>query len=165
MRDILALPGIPPKVHQFESHPYLQQTKFVNWHKENNISMTAYVPLGNTSPSYRNNYDHSIPLFKNNAVLSEIKKQRGCASEYQVALAWNIQRGVAVIPKASKPEHQDENLRVENCKLQEEDFQAIEKFTTEKQWVARMNNPCKQYSMPCFRGLEEADGGQWRSGV
>jgi alcohol dehydrogenase (NADP+) len=168
MEDIIKLPGIKPKVHQFESHPYLQQSKFVQWHIDHGIGITAYAPLANTSPSYRENYNKTtIPyIILENPVLREIKDARGCDSEAQVALAWNVKRGVAVIPKASKPEHQDENLEVETCasKLTDEDMTKIEKFTSEKKWVGRMNNPCKQYRMPCFKGLEEANGGEWRQG-
>jgi diketogulonate reductase-like aldo/keto reductase len=98
-----------------------------------------------------------------NPELNAIAKLRGCGSAAQVTLAWNIRRGVAVIPKAARGEHQDENLNVESCVLTEEDVSRIEKFKTEKSWVARMNNPCKQYSMPCYRGLEEPNGGEWRN--
>jgi len=103
MNDIMKLPGIKPKVHQFEMHPYLQQSKFVQWHIDNKIAMTGYAPLGNTSPSYKNNYNKTIPLLVDNKVLKEIKTARSCASEIQVALAWNIRRGVAVIPKVRIP--------------------------------------------------------------
>src|ERR1700759_4963097 len=87
MAEVIKLPGIKPKAHQFEMHPYLQQSKFVKWHIENKIAMTAYAPLANTSPSYMDNYNHNIPLFSNNEALTEIKVKRNCASEYQVALA------------------------------------------------------------------------------
>jgi alcohol dehydrogenase (NADP+) len=159
MEDIMKLPGIKPKVHQFEMHPYLQQSQFLKWHVDNKIAVTGYAPLANTSPSYRASYDHSIPLLTNNTVLRSIKTARSCASEIQVALAWNIRRNVTVIPKASKGPHQDENLEAEKCRLTDEDMERIGKFTTETKWVARMNNPCKIYSMPCFKGLEEPSGG------
>jgi alcohol dehydrogenase (NADP+) len=165
IEDIMKLPGIKPKVHQFEMHPYLQQSKFVKWHTDNEIALTAYAPLANTSPTYRDNYDHKIPLLANNTVLQRIKTARSCASEFQVTLAWNIHRKVSVIPKAAKGFHQDENLDVEKCRLTNEDLEAIEKFITENQWVARMNNPCKQFAMPCYKGLEEPNGGAWRTGT
>lgn len=162
MNDIMQLPGPKPFVHQFELHPYLQQTKFVKWHHDNNVSMTAYAPLANTSPAYRG-YDKStgIPLISNNPVLSEIKVARGCASEAQVTLAWNIQRGISVIPKAEKPAHQDENLQVDKCRLTEEDMSKIASFAGERNWVARLNNPCRMYQMPCFKELEKAAVGAY----
>jgi len=159
MKEVLAAATIKPKVHQFELHPYLQQTEFVEWHEKNGIQVIGYAPLGNTSPYYRSasmeNPSHP-PILTSNPTLRAIGKERGCSAA-QVALAWNIKRGVVVIPKAAKPEHQTENLDVEKCKLTDEDMKKIAEISA--QYSGRFNNPCKRIKMPCYEGLTNTSGG------
>jgi alcohol dehydrogenase (NADP+) len=158
MNELLAVANIKPKVHQFELHPYLQQSEWVDFHFKNNISVTGYAPLGNTSPYYRaasNSNPTKPPLLLENPVILEIAKARGCTAA-QVSLAWNMKRGVSVIPKSSHVSRQKENFEsIENCKLLDEDSRKIQDMS--KRWVGRFNNPCKFMRMPCFAGLFGAE--------
>jgi alcohol dehydrogenase (NADP+) len=160
---LLAVATIKPKVHQFELHPYLQQNDFVKSHHEKNISMMAYAPLGNTSPFYAfanmENPTHP-PILTNNPTMRAIGKEIGCSAA-QVALAWNLRRGVSVIPKAIGENHQVENIKVlDKCvpKLTDEHVQKIE--TISKQYIGRMNNPCWRWSIACFEGLQVPNQGR-----
>lgn len=38
---------VVPAAHQFECHPYLQQSDFFDWHKKHGIHVTQYSPFGN----------------------------------------------------------------------------------------------------------------------
>jgi alcohol dehydrogenase (NADP+) len=160
MNELLANATIRPKVHQFELHPYLQQSDWVDFHLKNNISVTGYAPLANTSPYYRfasNSNPTKPPLLLENPVLQEIAKARNCTTA-QVSLAWNMRRGVAVIPKSSHTYRQKENMEaLEHCKLTDEDSTKIQGMSTK--WVGRFNNPCKMIGMPCFAGLLAPDQG------
>ncbi|OTA86720.1 hypothetical protein M434DRAFT_399776, partial [Hypoxylon sp. CO27-5] len=49
---ILDMCTICPYAHEFETHPYLQQQDFVDFHKEVGIKVIAYSPLANTNPTY-----------------------------------------------------------------------------------------------------------------
>lgn len=154
MDELLAAATIKPKTHQFELHPYLQQTDFVAYHHAQGVPVTGYAPMGNMSPFYarglRNN-PTDPPKLTANPVLTKIATARGCSAA-QVALAWNMGRGVAVIPKAAQVEHQKENIAaLEKCVLSKEDKQQIE--GVQAKWSARVNNPCPTWSMPCFTGL------------
>jgi alcohol dehydrogenase (NADP+) len=162
MEEVLAVATIKPKVHQFELHPYLQQTNFVEWHYKNNISVIGYAPLGNTSPYYEPALavnPTKPPIMTANPTLLAIGQERGCSAA-QIALVWNVKRGVAVIPKAVKAEHQAENIQVEKCaiKLTDEDMRKIADIS--KQYSGRFNNPCKSMKMPCYEGLDHTDQGR-----
>jgi len=50
---ILEMCTICPYAHEFETHPYLQQQEFVNWHHNHNIKVIAYSPLANMNPTYK----------------------------------------------------------------------------------------------------------------
>jgi alcohol dehydrogenase (NADP+) len=162
MEEILAAATIKPAIHQIEMHPYLQQTSFVEWHRKNNVSLIGYAPLGNTSPYYepaQKENPTNPPIMTANPTLMAIGQERGCSAA-QVALAWNVKRGVAVIPKAAKVEHQTENIQAEKCaaKLTGEDMKKITDIS--KQYSGRFNNPCKNMKMPCYEGLDHTDQGR-----
>lgn len=149
--ELLAAATIVPKVHQFELHPYLQQTAFVNYHKAKNITVTAYAPLGNTNPSYASRARRAAPLLSN-PVLVGIAKDRGCTPA-QVSLKWNMDRGVVVHPKTQRKERQKENFEAyTKCKLTEEDHKKIEELGKKP---VRFWEICSTLlRLPCYAGLE-----------
>jgi alcohol dehydrogenase (NADP+) len=48
--EVVGNATIIPKVHQFELHPYLQQTAWVEENFKHDITVTGYAPLSNTNP-------------------------------------------------------------------------------------------------------------------
>jgi alcohol dehydrogenase (NADP+) len=159
LEDILAVPNLPkPKTHQFELHPYLQQSSFLAFHKSVDVPVTAYAPLGNTSPFYAAGQlanPTRPPALVRNPVLVDIGRQRNCSAA-QVALAWNLGRGVAVIPKAAQRAHQVENVaaaREGACGggLGKAEVERIEEV--HRRYSARVNNPCVRLGVQCFAGL------------
>jgi alcohol dehydrogenase (NADP+) len=147
---LLKIAKIKPYVHQFEAHPYLPQTSYVERNLKEGITVTAYSPLGNTNPSYAE-FGARAPPMLSNKMITDVAAARGCTPA-QVALAWNVKRGVVVIPKAVKPEHQKENIATyEKCKLQDEDMAKLNNVGT----ALRVNvNPCKVMDYHCFDGLD-----------
>lgn len=57
-------------------------------------------------------------------VLTEIGRKYGKTAA-QVALRWNAQRGVVIIPKSTHRERMEENFRIWDFTLSEEDIAAI----------------------------------------
>lgn len=153
MKRLLRESEIRPAVHQFELHPYLQQVEWVNWHKEQDIKVTAYSPLAGTNPTYGAHYSNEKdpPWLLENPTILKIAEERGCTSA-QVALAWGIGRGTSVIPKSSRIEHLKEDFDTLKCELQEEDFQTI--ATLGRHYVKRYNNPSQSWGVNLFDGLE-----------
>jgi alcohol dehydrogenase (NADP+) len=148
--DILRVATIKPKVHQMELHPYLQQKDFVESNFRQNISVTAYTPLGNTNPAYGSLNNKSTKLLVN-PVIQGIAKARSCTAA-QVTLAWNMKRNVSVIPKAANAEHRKENIEtVEKCKLTDEDIEKIKTLGVTLRLSALCMTP--GFSSDCFKGL------------
>jgi alcohol dehydrogenase (NADP+) len=140
------------QVHQIELHPYLQQNDFVDFHKKHGIRLVAYAPLGNTNPEYAYRAKMTNPILQD-VTLNRIAKKRGCSSAAQVALAWNLKRGITVIPKAEKLEHQKENyLTVSQCKLTDADMASIKRLDLK----ARYWDMCCSLGLPCYLGLDGA---------
>ncbi|KAL8825039.1 MAG: hypothetical protein Q9191_004660 [Dirinaria sp. TL-2023a] len=154
LKDLIEHSRTKPAVHQFELHPYLQQTKWVQWHKDHGIHVTAYSPLANVNPTYGAPSDEDDPpLLLANEVLTNIALIRGCTPA-QVALAWGIHRGTSVIPKSSHALYIEENFRSTSCALQDSDYEEITDLG--KKYLKRFNNPSDGYGVPLFKGLDDA---------
>ena len=150
LKGLIARSSVKPAVHQFELHPYLQQSEWVQWHKDNGINVTAYSPLANLNPIYGGKA--TPPSLLENKDISEIARRRGCTNA-QVALAWGMGRGTSVIPKSSHVDRIEENFASTKCVLEMEDFEMIEEIS--KKYTKRFNNPAKGLGVPLFEGLED----------
>lgn len=104
---------INPMVDQVECHPYFPQDELVEYCQKNMIAVTAYAPLGSGS---------SVML--EDEVVKKIAKKNN-ATPAQVLLAWGMERGLAVIPKATEEAHLQENLAALNVELDEEDMKEL----------------------------------------
>ena|ERR1700761_8362103 len=149
--DILKVATVKPKVLQIELHPYLPQTEFVKSVQSKGVMVTAYAPLANTNPAY-GRYGSRVQQLFSHPTIRAVASARGCTSA-QAVLAWNMQRKVVVIPKASKIEHQKENIvTLEKCKLTDEDVAKINGISASTQY--RMNgNVCDGAKKGCWEGL------------
>jgi 2,5-diketo-D-gluconate reductase B len=94
---------VPVTNNQVEFHPYFYQKDLLEFCTENNILLTAYSPLGRGK------------VLKD-PVVTEIASRRG-AGPSQVILAWLLQKGIVVIPKASSSEHLRANLEARDLEL------------------------------------------------
>ena len=156
LKDLIKSTSHRPSVHQMEMHPYLQQNDWVKWHEENDIHVTAYSPLANLNPSYKDKealFKKSPPTLLQNAELEKIAERRNCTVP-QVALKWGINRKTSVIPKSSHVSHIEENYGALECRLESEDYKTIGKVG--KKYLHRYNNPSKSYGVPLFEGLDDA---------
>lgn len=152
LEDLLNNTSTPPQVHQFEVHPYLQQTEFLDWHSKRGIHVTAYSPLGGTNPTYKEG-DKPEPLLRSTTV-NKIAAKRGCTPA-QVALQFGISRGTSVIPKSVKKDHIESNFNATRCVLKKQDFKKLADLGA---YHHRYNNPAKSWDVPLYEGLEDFDG-------
>jgi alcohol dehydrogenase (NADP+) len=81
----------PPAVVQVESHPYRPRSELVAACHERGIRVIAHSPL-------------SAPGLLDEPVLAAVGEEHDC-SPAQVALAWQITRGVVPIPASDDPAH------------------------------------------------------------
>ena len=91
---------IVPAVNQVECHPLLNQKDLIEYCSKNNIMITAYSPLG---AQYSNG-----SLLTNPRIVEIAGKNN--ATPAQILLAWQIARGVIVIPKSVHEERIRENF-------------------------------------------------------
>ena len=77
------------------------------------IAITAYAPLGSGSD-----------IMLEDETIRKIA-EKNHATPAQVLLAWNMQRGIAVIPKAVEERHLQENIAALNVTLDEHDMAEI----------------------------------------
>jgi 2,5-diketo-D-gluconate reductase B len=97
---------------QAEYHPYLDQSKVLDYCRKKGLIFTAYCPLGRGR------------LFTD-PVISEIARSKG-KTIAQVALRWLMQQGnIAAIPRSSNPEHMVESLDVFNFSLTDDEMKKI----------------------------------------
>ncbi|CAK7262573.1 hypothetical protein SEPCBS119000_000028 [Sporothrix epigloea] len=111
-----------PAVHQMELHPWLQQKEFAQLHRENNITIVQYSPFGNQNAKY----SQTKTMLLEDPTLERIAKKYGKTTA-QVALAWGIHHGHAVIPKSKTEERIKANLEG-NFNISPEDVQEIDKL-------------------------------------
>ena len=97
--------------NQIELSPYLQNTKVVDWAKNNGLHITSYMTLA---------YGKALK----DEVINKIAQKHG-ATAAQVILAWAIQLGYSVIPSSTKRENLESNLKSQTLKLDAEDMASI----------------------------------------
>lgn len=141
---------IQPYAHEFETHPYLQQQEWVDWHLERGIKVIAYSPLGNTNPTYDS--PPKVPALLDDPFWKGLAREKDNATVAQAVLAWGLQRGLVVIPKSVHEGYIEENLRaLEVGAFTEEERGEVEG----RDRKVRLNSPGKGWGVDLFRGLDD----------
>ena len=97
---------------QAEYHPYLDQSRVLEFCRREGIVFTAYCPLGRGR------------LFED-PVMADIARARG-KTIAQIALRWQVQQGnIAPIPRSSNPAHMAESLAVFDFSLSDDEMRRI----------------------------------------
>ena len=97
--------------NQIEVHPFLQNKKVIEFARTKGIHITAYMPL-------------AVGKVMDDPILIRIA-ERHKFGPAQIALAWLLQQGFAVIPSSTKRFHQELNLQARDIKLSEEEMNQI----------------------------------------
>ncbi len=113
LADLCLNARIKPMVNQVELHPFFAQTGALATMKEFGVQPEAWGPMAEGKHGI---FTHPI--------LTEIGAKYGKTSA-QVALKWNAQRGVVIIPKSVHKERMEENLNIWDFRLSDEDMEAI----------------------------------------
>ena len=107
---------LPPAINQVEFHPYFQQKKAEEIMREYDVQMEAWSPLG-----------HGGKGILENDVLVSIGKRYG-KTPAQIILRWDIERGIATIPKSVRKDRIEENFDVFDFHLTTEEITAIDQL-------------------------------------
>ncbi|CAH0546885.1 unnamed protein product [Brassicogethes aeneus] len=112
--------GIKPAVNQVECNPNYPQIELKEFLQKDKTLMQAYFSLGGTG---------NQNLLKNEKV-GEIAKKLG-KSPAQILLRWAVQQNIAVIPKATKQNHLEQNIDL-NFVIPEEEIKILNSFPQNK---------------------------------
>ncbi|XP_054948342.1 aldo-keto reductase family 1 member C15-like [Pan paniscus] len=117
---ILNKPGLKhkPVCTQVEYHPYLNQSKLLEYCKSKDIVMTAYSALG--SDSDKDWVKKGNPVLQEDPILNAIAEKHR-QTPAQVALCYQLQRGVVVLVKSFNEKRIKENFQVFDFQLTPED--------------------------------------------
>ncbi len=113
LADLCLNVKVKPMVNQVELHPFFAQENGLEVMREFGVQPEAWGPLAEGK--------HGIFT---HPVLTEIGAKYG-KSAAQVALRWNVQKGVVIIPKSVHRERMEENLNIWDFRLDEGDMEAI----------------------------------------
>ena len=113
LADLCETVEVKPAVNQVELHPFFQQENALALMKQYGVHPEAWGPFAEGN--------HGIFT---HPVLSAIGQKYG-KSAAQVALRWNVQRGVTVIPKSVHKERMEQNLAIWDFTLSDEDMAEI----------------------------------------
>mgnify|MGYP000876988995 FL=1 len=129
LADLCATVSVIPAVNQVELHPFFQQPDALKLMQEYGVTPEAWGPFAEGN--------HGIFT---HPVLTAIGEKYG-KSPAQVALRWNVQRGVVVIPKSVKAERMAQNFDIWDFTLSEEDMAEIAKLDIGHSEIVDHNNP------------------------
>ena len=116
LADLCETVEVIPAVNQVELHPFFQQENVLALMKEYGVVPEAWGPFAEGN--------HGIFT---HPVLTAIGQKYG-KSAAQVALRWNVQRGVVVIPKSVHKERIEQNMNIWDFQLSDEDMVEIAKL-------------------------------------
>jgi 2,5-diketo-D-gluconate reductase A len=112
LRRLIDETGVTPSVNQVELHPRLQQPGLRRVHEELGIATEAWSPLAKGG-------------VLDDPIVVEIAEAHE-RTPGQVVIRWHLQLGNVVIPKSVTPERIEENFRVFDFELSDEEMAEIE---------------------------------------
>lgn len=125
LAKLISKTQIIPAVNQVECHPLLNQNELIDYCSKNNIAVTAYSPLGAQ-------YSHGSLL--TNPRIVEIAGKNN-VTPAQVLLAWQIARGVIVIPKSVHEDRIRENFASLALSLDNDDIKKIDEMNENHRFI------------------------------
>ena len=129
LADLCETVEVTPAVNQVELHPFFQQEDALALMKEYGVQPEAWGPFAEGN--------HGIFT---HPVLTKIGEKYG-KSAAQVALRWNVQRGVTVIPKSVHKDRMEQNMDIWDFKLSDEDMAEIAKLDLGHSEIVNHDDP------------------------
>jgi len=123
INDLLNYARIKPAVNQIERTPYLTQKPHVDFLKSEGIHITAFGPLG--APGLMGQRKPDVKPLMSNQVVNDIAAKKG-KTVAQVLIRWGIQGKTVVIPKSIKPERIEENFKVLDWELTNDEMKSLD---------------------------------------
>ncbi|KAJ6643779.1 Aldo-keto reductase family 1 member A1-A [Pseudolycoriella hygida] len=138
---------IKPVMNQVECHPYLNQSRLIEFARARNIAITAYSPLGSPNRPWAQPGDPQ--LMEDPKIVAIANKYN--KSPAQILIRYQVQRGVVVIPKSTTKSRIESNFDVFGFELTEEDVTTIDGFDCNGRLVPLLrdaSHPYYPFSIP-----------------
>ena len=129
LADLCETVEVIPAVNQVELHPFVQQENALAVMKEYGVVPEAWGPFAEGN--------HGIFT---HPVLTKIGDKYG-KSAAQVALRWNVERGVVVIPKSVHKDRMEQNMNIWDFNLTDEDMAEIAKLDLGHSEIVNHDDP------------------------
>ena len=110
--EVLSVAQIPPVVNQVQFNPFTDRRKLLEACEQRNVTLEAYSPLG----TGRHLADARVRQIA----------QRVGRTPAQVLLRWCVQRDLVVVMKSTHRERIEENARIFDFTLSDEDMAALD---------------------------------------
>jgi diketogulonate reductase-like aldo/keto reductase len=125
---------VPLSNLQVELHPYFPQRQLVAFCHDRGIAVTGYSPLANNNHIFRKDHQPMLLDEPTVKVLAEKHAKVGhCCllhsvlqTPAQIVLRWFIQRGLVVIPKSVTASRIEDNFRLFDFVLTDDDMHVID---------------------------------------
>ncbi|XP_070458067.1 aldo-keto reductase family 1 member C23 [Equus przewalskii] len=130
---ILNKPGLKhkPVCNQVECHPYLNQSKLLDFCKSKDIVLVAYSALGSQREHW---IDQSSPVLLEDPVLCAMAKKYK-RTPALIALRYQLQRGVVVLAKSYNEKRIKENVQAFGFQLTSEDMKVLDGLNRNLRYV------------------------------
>lgn len=129
LADLCETVKVMPAVNQVELHPFFQQENALALMKEYGVHPEAWGPFAEGN--------HGIFT---HPVLCKIGEKYG-KSAAQVALRWNVQRGVTVIPKSVHKNRMEQNMDIWDFVLSQGDMEEIARLDLGHSEIVNHDDP------------------------
>lgn len=142
IHDLLSYAAIKPAVNQIELHPYNTQEELIAYCKNQDITVTAYSPLGRSG--IRRDGKKGSKIADEQVVKAIAVKYKKTPS--QVLINWAVGRGTIPIPKSITPARIAENFEVFDFELTNLEQKEISNLNKNYRFV----NPGDWWDIPYF---------------
>lgn len=133
LQALLDNESVKPAVNQVETHPYFPQDELVEFCRNNEVTFTAYSPLGSGDRPDKMRADADPNLFDDDVIKSLAAERK--ITPGQVMLAWAVNRGTAAIPKSSNESRLKENLASAEIEFSPEEMAQISEANKNHRFV------------------------------
>ena len=128
--DLIAYNNVIPAVDQIETNLYCQRSSERGWMDKKQVAHMAFAPLGQ---GCRNE------MYREPAVLARAEKYGKTPA--QVLLRFLTQKGIAVIPRSTKPEHIKENFDLFGFTLTGDEMTRLTALDRKEPLIGRPETP------------------------
>ncbi len=128
--DLIAYNKVVPAVNQIETNLYCQRVTERSWMDKKQVAHMAYAPLGQGN---RNE------MFRESTVLALAEKYDKTPA--QILLRFLTQKGIAVIPRSTQPEHIRENFALFDFMLTADETAQLSALDKKKPLIGKSETP------------------------